>query len=239
MKLYSTLADWWPLLSPPAEYAEEAEEYWRILSQAARRPIQTMLELGCGGGNNASYLKQRCRMALSDMSLEMLEVSKRLNPECEHVVGDMRTLRLGREFDAVFVQDAVMYLTSGEDLRRAMATAFVHCRPGGVALFAPDGLRESFQSQTEHGAGDTNGRSLRWMSWTYDPDPADETYDALHVYVMREDGKPARVEHEVHHWGLFARADWLKWLGEAGFEPRVVRDHWGTEIFTAVRPETD
>jgi len=46
----------------------------------------------------------------------MQALSRALNPECEHVLGDMRTLRLGRAFDVAFVQDAVMYMTSEEDL---------------------------------------------------------------------------------------------------------------------------
>ena len=35
-------------------------------------------------------------MTLVDLSEEMLAVSRELNPECEHLQGDMRTLRLGR-----------------------------------------------------------------------------------------------------------------------------------------------
>ncbi len=60
----------------------------------------------------------------------MLAVSLRLNPECESVEGDMRTVRLGRQFDCVFIHDAIVYMTTGADLRRAIQTAFVHCEPG-------------------------------------------------------------------------------------------------------------
>lgn len=55
-RLYSDLADWWPLRSAPEDYAEEAGFYRRILEDAAHP--QTVLELGSGGGNNASHLKQ-------------------------------------------------------------------------------------------------------------------------------------------------------------------------------------
>jgi hypothetical protein len=41
----------------------------------------------------------------------MLALSMTVNPECEHIEGDMRTLRLGHTFDAVFLHDAVMSLT--------------------------------------------------------------------------------------------------------------------------------
>ena len=84
-KLYSELASWWPLLSEPAHYAEEAAFYRRVLIDACVRPPKTLLELGCGGGNNASHLKAHFSMTLVDLSPSMLTVSRALNPECEHV----------------------------------------------------------------------------------------------------------------------------------------------------------
>src|SRR3989304_6513572 len=111
-KLYGPLAPWFHLLTAPEDYAEEAEFYRRVLTEACERPPRTLLELGSGGGNSAAHLKAHFRMTLVDLSHEMLEVSKGLNPECEHVQGDMRTVRLGREVDVVFVHDAVMYRTN-------------------------------------------------------------------------------------------------------------------------------
>ena len=110
---------------------------------------ETLLELGSGAGHNAVHLKRRFRCTLSDVAPGMLDLSRELNPECEHVAGDMRTLRLGRTFDAVLVHDAIVYMTTRDDLRAAAATAFLHTRPGGAAIFAPDYVRETFAEQTE------------------------------------------------------------------------------------------
>ena len=144
-RLYTDLASWWPLLSAPDEYAEEAAIYERLLRDAGETPAATLLELGSGGGNNASFLKAHFTMTLVEPSAGMLAVSHALNPECAHVQGDMRDVRLGRLFDRVFVHDAVCYMTTERDLRRAMDTAFVHCRPGGGVLFCPDHVRENFR----------------------------------------------------------------------------------------------
>jgi SAM-dependent methyltransferase len=220
-KLYTDLAAWWPLMSAPSEYAEEAAAYQHALQQAYP-PARTLLELGSGGGNNASYLKRHFSVVLVDRSPGMLEVSRRLNPECEHIEGDMRTVRLGREFDLVFVHDAVAYMTTEADLRRAIETAYVHCRPGGVALFAPDHVRENFQGSTDHGGHDGAGRALRFLSWTWDPDPADTSYVVDYAYLLRESDGSTRVELDRHVEGLFARADWLRLLGEAGFRSEVM-----------------
>src|SRR6478672_13461027 len=112
-KMYGELASWWPLLSPPEEYLEEAAFFRQILEGAGLPPAPTMLELGCGGGNNALHLKGLFSgVTLTDLSPEMLEMSRTLNPECEHVVADMRTLRLGRTYDVVFIHDAIDYMTT-------------------------------------------------------------------------------------------------------------------------------
>ena len=221
-KLYFDLASWWPLMSAPAEYKEEAALYEQAILDAADRPPQTILELGSGGGNNASHLKARFKMTLVDLSPGMLEVSQALNPECEHSQGDMRTVRLGREFDAVFVHDAVTYMTSKADVPQAIATAFVHCRPDGVVLFAPDHVRENFRPSTDHGGHDGADRAMRYLEWTWDPDPADATCIVDYTYVLRERDGQVRVVHDRHLEWLFSRSDWLRWLSEAGFVPQVV-----------------
>ncbi len=230
-KLYGELASWFHLLSSPADYAEEAEFARSLLTGAAAAPIETVLELGSGGGNNASHLKAHFQMTLADLSPGMLDLSRKLNPECEHIIGDMRTLRLGRVFDAVFIHDAVMYMTSEDELREAIETAFIHCKPGGAALFMPDMIRETFVSLTTHGGHDGDGRSIRYIEWTFDPDPSDTTYTVDFAYLLRERDLPVRVVHDRHLFGIFPRDTWLRLLSEAGFQPKATADPWGREVF--------
>jgi SAM-dependent methyltransferase len=243
-RLYHDLAHWFHLLTDPAEYAEEAAFYTARLIEACDTPPRTALELGSGGGNNASHMKARFEMTLTDISPGMLALSQTINPECEHIAGDMRTLRLGREFDAVFVHDAVVYMTTERNLRAAIETAFIHCRPGGASLFAPDHLRQSFnQPYTDHGGHDgKDGRGLRYLEWTWDPDPGDTTYTVDFAYLLREADGSARVEQDRHIEGIFPRATWLRLLREAGFDARAVPfDHseeepGSLEVFVAKKP---
>ena len=46
LKLYTELGDWWPLLSPPGDYLDEAEFFHRVLAEAGLPPEPTLLELG-------------------------------------------------------------------------------------------------------------------------------------------------------------------------------------------------
>jgi SAM-dependent methyltransferase len=235
LRLYSDLADWFHLLTHPADYEEEATLYRDLLLEAGVPRGGTVLELGAGGGNNASHMKAHFALTLTDRSAEMLALSRRINPELAHIVGDMRSLRLGREFDGVFVHDAVVYMTTEDALREAIETAYVHCRQGGAALFAPDFVRETFQPVTNHGGHDGDGRGLRYLEWDWEADPAGTTVQSVMVYVLRERGAPVRVVHEVHVQGLFPRATWLRLLADAGFTARSVAGVDGMELFVALK----
>jgi uncharacterized membrane protein len=152
-QMYDEIADWWPVISPPSEYAEEAALYVEMIRAAAPGPARELLELGSGGGNNASLLKRAFSMTLVEPADKMREISRKLNPECTHVPGDMRSVRLGRTLDAV------MYMTTEEDLRAALRTVAAHLAPGGVPLVAPDATTETFSGATEHGGSeDESGR---------------------------------------------------------------------------------
>jgi SAM-dependent methyltransferase len=248
-RLYTDLAPWFHLLTAPEDYADDAAYYLDCLAEAAGRAPRTLLELGSGGGNMASHYKARVTATLTDLSPEMLAVSRTINPELEHVQGDMRSLRLGRTFDAVLVHDAVCYLTTEHDLRRAIETAWAHLGPGGVAVIAPDCVRETFRAGTEHGGHDgpdgPHRRALRYLMWTHDPDPADSTYAVDFAYLLREGDGPPRGMTERHVDGLFGQEDWLRLLAEVGFEARMLTRPYPEPdgpyetlvTFVAVKPE--
>jgi len=236
-KMYKELAAWWPLLSPVTEYQEEVAFFLPLLYQVTDHPPVTLLELGSGGGNNAFYMKSAfSAVTLVDLSQYMLEASQQINPNCQHLQGDMRTVRLDRSFDVVFIHDAIDYMTTLDDLKQALQTAFIHCKSGGMALFVPDAVRETFEPSTDHGGEDGEGQGVRYLEWTYDPDENDSTYVTDYVVIFREAGLPVTVEHDQHTLGLFADADWLRLLDESGFKAHFVVDPYNRHVFVAYKP---
>ena len=218
-RFYGDLAPWWPLISPPEQYAEEAAFLRSLLPAGAH----DLLELGSGGGHNARYLKRELTLTLVDLSEEMLEVSRALNPECEHLVGDMRDVRLGRTFDAVVVHDAIDYMTTEADLATAIATVAAHCRTGATAVFVPDHVADTFAPYADHGGTDApDGRGVRYLEWTVDPDPTDTWITTDYAFLFRYPDGRVETAHETHRTGLFARTTWLRLLTEAGFDADVV-----------------
>ena len=220
MRLYAELAPWFHLLSDPRGYAGEAAHIVALAEAACKGRPESLLELGAGGGCNASHLKRRFTCTLSDLSPEMLEVSRGLNPDCAHLQGDMRGLRLGRVFDVVLVQDAIGYMVTEHDLAAALATVAAHLRPGGVAILIPDETSESFAPGTRHGGNDgADGRALRYLEWSHPAAAGATTYEADYVLILRAPGQPPRVELDRHVFGLFPRATWFGQIRAAGLEP--------------------
>jgi SAM-dependent methyltransferase len=242
-RLYGDLAEWFHLLTPPEDYADEAAFYRETLMKNSRRPLRTVLELGSGGGNNASYLKKDFEMTLVDLSGSMLDINRRINPECEHLQGDMRDVRLNRQFDAVFIHDAISYITTEEDLARAIETACIHCLPGGVALFSPDHTRETYAPSTSHGGTDSGNRGLRYLEWIWDPDPSDSTYFTDMVYMMK-DGDNIDCQRDRHVMGLFSNDTWLRLIEDVGFTPAMEQYRLDEDppvdirVFLGLKPET-
>ncbi|MFK7914496.1 MAG: methyltransferase domain-containing protein [Pseudomonadales bacterium] len=229
--IYHDLVPWYRLLDPPEEHREEAEVYQAALlrtmspPETASRP--RLLELGSGAGHNALWLKAHFDCTLVDLSEPMLGLSRSLNPQCQHVQGDMRTARLERTFDALLIHDAIVYMCSEEDLLAALATAYEHLRPGGAAIFAPDCVRESFVEGIELNEADDGDRAMRCMYWTWDSDPDGCTYSVEYALLLRESGT-VQALHDHHQEGLFSISQWQRLLQQTGFtvtlQPRPMEE---------------
>ncbi len=234
-RMYRDLAGWFPLITPVEEYREESA-FIASLFTRADIPVIEILELGSGGGHVARHLRDRFAMTLVDLSPDMLEMSLRINPECEHIQGDMRDVRLGRQYDGVLIHDAIMYMTTEPELRAAMETAHTHCRRGGMVVIAPDFTRELFEPSTSHeGVDDPSGRGVRFLEWVWDPDESDSTVRAEYVYALRDESGDVEVVHDPHEVGIFPRDTWLGLLESVGLEPDSVMDPDGREIFLGSR----
>jgi len=233
-RFYDDLADWWPLFSPPADYAEEAEDLLGRIGPGPGHHRPTLLELGAGGGSLASHLAPHFALTLTDRAPAMLAVSQVVNPGAEHIVGDMQTLRLDRRFDVVLVHDAIMYATTPDAVLAALGTAALHCRTGGIIAVVPDYLRETFAEGLESGGADgPDGRGLRYLAWCSDPDPNDSTYLVDYAFLLRHADGSVSVEHDQHVEGVFSLAQWQGWFEATGLSVETSVDPWERHIFIA------
>lgn len=230
LRLYHDLAHLWPIISPPEEYTVEAAE-WRDLiwsefgwtgNQPAWDPRARLLDLGCGGGHLLSHFTRHFTTEAVDISPEMLEISRGLNPYTTHHVGDMRSIRLGRAFDVVTIHDAVNYMVTEEDLRAAIQTAQAHLDPGGLVLLAPDCLRDTFAgSRVVEWTRATEDSDVTFIEYVTQPTPDATTLESVFVFIINRNGD-IQVEIDRHTSGLFPKSLWLEALTDVGLRAEYV-----------------
>ena len=238
-RLYTDLAWLWPLWGDAAtEYAHYCQHVSGLIRQYARRPVATLLDIGCGGGKNVLNLKGHYKVTGLDLSPAMLAQAKELNPGCAFVQGDMRTCRLGRAFDAALMDDAISHMSCRADFAAAFRTAHAHLSPGGVLIATPDVTIETFQQNRTTATPATRaGLDVVFVENLFDPDPADEQYETTIVYLIRHHG---RLRIETEHWtmGIFSLDTWRQVLRETGFEVHEGQYNPGADeytVFTCVK----
>jgi SAM-dependent methyltransferase len=215
-RFYDDLAWLWPLVSPAEDYAEEAATFRARFARHGVVDGGNILHLGCGGGSLDFQLKQHYRVTGIDLSEAMLAQARRINPDVAYHVGDMRTARLGRMFDAVLVHDAIAYMTSRAELDSVYATAAAHLRPGGVLIALPEEIRERAAPPPAIDRYADGERAVWMAEISHDTDPADNVCEQIYVFVIR-DADGVRAEVDRHVTGVFELQDFVDAIEAAGF----------------------
>jgi len=239
MKMYDELAYLWPLISPPEHYKHEALIWKNILDEKLKGSKGCVLELGVGGGHNLSHLTDSYEATAVDISPKMLINSRRLNPTVTHFVGDMRTVRLNKKFDAVIIHDAISYLLNEKDIEMTIRTVTAHLRPGGIFVTAPDWLKETFPGiHTDSHLTKGIDTEVALFEYSHDPNPLDTTMETYFTYYIKEEGI-LRIEQDKHITGLFSENIWTSAMSKVGFKVEVRAypvhdDNRNSKIFIAL-----
>lgn len=141
MSVFGQYASFYDTLYEEKDYGAECDFVEAVLRRDATQPVRTLLDLGCGTGGHLLPLASRgYEVTGVDRSAEMLAQAQCKGEEAELPLslhqGDVRTIDLGRTFDAVISMFAVMsYQCTNKDLLDAFGTARRHLEPGGLFIF--------------------------------------------------------------------------------------------------------
>ena len=136
-------------------------------------------------------------MVLVDISPGMLAMSRALNPELEHHEGDMRTVRLGRQFDAVFVHDAVCYMTTETDLQTSHRDGVRPLQARRCGIVLPRSHPREFRGRRPTTVARTPARvECDGYRGNGSADPDDTTYFVDYAYLLRESDGAVRVVYD-------------------------------------------
>lgn len=190
----------------PSDYEEEVGFYISLIRQYAAKPPQTLLHLGSGAGGMDWVFKRGFAVTGVDVSPEMLDRARSAHPDIEYIEADIRSLRLNRLFDAVAIPDCIDYMTSLDDLRRALKTAAGHLKSGGVLLVVGK-TSETFQNNNFVYTGKKNGIHITLFENNHIHEIKPDGYEATLVYLIRRHGE-LTTHIDRHELGLFSQEKW-------------------------------
>jgi SAM-dependent methyltransferase len=134
-------SDSYDALYADKDYGAECDLVEEIFRRASR-PIRSLLDLGCGTGRHSVELARRGYEVVGvDLSEGMLERARRraigsAPGSTTFVHGDIQTIQLERQFDAVLSMFAVVgYQIRDDAVRSTFANVRRHLEPGGVFIF--------------------------------------------------------------------------------------------------------
>ena len=247
---YSDLAWTEPILSDPSESREETEIYCQHIKDNAFGQAETLLHLACGAGYNDYSFKNHFQVTGVDLSSKMLEQAKKINPEVEYILGDMRTVDLHKQFDAVVIPDGSLgYMLSEEDLKLALANADRHLRPGGVLLFTIS-TKEEFQDNNFVYIGSKDDIQITVFENNYLLKNQPHLYQATMFYLIHNQEK-SKTYIDQHTLGLFELAKWRELLSELKYhfeefrmdnlydENLMDEGEYPMTMFVCIKPVTD
>ncbi len=97
---------------------------------------RSLLDIGCGTGRDLEYLAKRCPDVVGmDYQEAMIEHARQQRPTIDFHTGDMRSLRLGRTFEAITSFGyAIANIHANDDIDQVMATFAAHADSGTLLV---------------------------------------------------------------------------------------------------------
>lgn len=116
------------------DYNKEYTFYNNLLQKSNPKSI---LEIGSGTGNLAKhFIKNKQNYTGLDYSKSMISISKKRNPDCHFIHGDMRDFNLEEKVDAIIITSrSTSYLISNNDINDTFNCLHNNLNKDGVIIF--------------------------------------------------------------------------------------------------------
>ncbi|MDP3065835.1 MAG: class I SAM-dependent methyltransferase [Methanobacteriaceae archaeon] len=218
-ELYRKYAQYYDLIYDWMDYPGESEFITEIVALNKKSDGLELLDVACGTGGHAQYLKDSFNVMGVDLNPEMLEIARKKLPDVNFVQGDMKNLKLNKKFDfVVCLFSAINYNSNLQELRETFERFYNILKPGGVLLFDLGFCLENWDE----------GRMLVDAAVEGDLQLAricqsrlqNRVFNANFVFLVKNDGV-MDFEIDQHFIGVFPTKDVKNILEELGMECHI------------------
>lgn len=217
------------------DYSAEAAELHRIIQDVCPT-AKTLLDVACGTGAHLVELRRWYTVQGIDLSPAMLAVARPRLGDVPLRVADMRTLDLGRTFEAVIcLFSSIGYVTDPAEMHSTIGRLAAHVAPGGVLILdgwiRPEDWHGDYRGEPDIARDD----DVMVVRLAFSRLKGNITELDMHHLVHTKTG----IEHfaEVHRLALTPTADYVSAVESAGLTVSVIRDYMpGRDRVVGTRP---
>jgi ubiquinone/menaquinone biosynthesis C-methylase UbiE len=149
--MYKQLAKYYDIIYSWKDYAMEAEKVYQLIDDLKKSGGNELLDAACGTGEHDKYLMDYYTVTGVDLNEKMLEIARKKNKKIKYIKGDMRSINLHKQFDAVVcLFSAIGHLLTYENLEKAIANFSRHLKKGGVLVIEPFVSPKAFTTGVPH-----------------------------------------------------------------------------------------
>ena len=150
--MYARMAQYYDRIYSFKDYKSEANKILKWIGTHKQSAGARLLDVACGTGHHLEHLTHSFDAEGLDLSPELLACAKERNPGLTFHCADMRTFDLPDKFDVITcLFSSIGYMTTVEDLEKAVANMAHHLVPGGVLIVEPWLTPDVWKAGSVHG----------------------------------------------------------------------------------------
>ncbi len=221
-RIYRDLVQFYDLIYTWKNYQRETADLVGLIKRFKKSDGQDLLEVACGTGEYARFLKDDFTIVGTDISGEALRIARRKVPQAEFKRADMANFDLGRQFDVILcLFSSIGYVRTLRRLRRTMACCAAHLSPGGVLIIEPWLDRKSYMSGMAH-VTSYEDNQLKITRMSVSKARGRMSVMDMHYLVARQ-GKDVRHYVDRHELAMFEKSEMFEAMRSAGLKSRFVK----------------
>jgi ubiquinone/menaquinone biosynthesis C-methylase UbiE len=234
--LHSELAKYYDKVYSFKDYLDEAVRVQNLIMKYLESGGNMLLDVACGTGLHLKHLKDDFSCTGVDISKAMLKIARKNAPGVTFKEADMKTLKLGKQFDAITcLLSSVGYVKTYANLKRTIQNFSTHLKKGGLVLIEPSHAN-SFYVKGEPHITTYNGKDAKIARINVTKTRQATAVLNMHILIA-ERGKDAKYFRDAHELGLFGINKTLGIMKEAGLKSKYLKNGLmsGRELFIGIK----
>lgn len=234
--LHNKLAKYYDRVYSFRDYLDEAVRLQNLIIKYLESGGNTLLDVACGTGLHLKYLKDDFSCTGVDISKSMLKFAKKNAKGVTFKEADMKTLRLGKQFDVIMCMlSSIGYVKTAARLEKTIQNFSKHLKKGGLALIEPSSAKSAYicgePRVTTYDGKDAKIARINYTNFR-------QTTAVLNMHLLiAERGKEAKYFVDKHELGLFGINNTLRTMKAAGLKSKHLKNGLmpGRELFVGIK----